>query len=989
MNEHHTRVNPIPESKSPLASSPPEAELGKVRHRWDPNITSNVDAIISSVVQKYESGEFSVVITPSMLCSMGSFEARFCGQAFRRKNRSAWVEERFPNGFASFVAEINLALDEKGIHVVSAKRELPLYHKLPQPAVLTIKAMAELMRNGDITRETAIASLERDHGISLSSSQRGYYFNNAAHGDRGELEHRKAALTKQIQAFKKEMTIDLSIASCQQGVLYESFVGLMLAETYGHDLIATQIEYPILHRDLSGRIKNRVFIDFQVEFADHIQVVEAKLGNNFENILDSALSQLVAVERGTGQPSKIVIVYLTRCPMMQFAIDSNILVDEYLDVMELTDYIRPNRRITECIEYRPISELLPPGESIFQEALTYLQENLQSLSREEMRRLTRVFDRIRQSGETECLLSVLLNELKSRGVPTPDVIDECFPRPSAPSLAEQESIDRRLNIRLTRQQGYVDGMLLALSNFATGGSAKQLTSELLTPLEALSSADFQNLLLHFFSHKESEQVRRPKGHTGHSSQSIVGACNRVIAIERADNLAIAGVISRETVEYILNLGAQDRARRKELTQIQANMGHRGVVNAFKSFLSERSQLTGLMDPHTLGSTLLADFNDACDERAERVEEFAAEFLHAVSNSSVPQIIDVLDRVASEAQANKLSRLERSIIDAHPSTRILHDACQAQLTGQKPLPKKLRKELLGLDSTFILREPRGICEFAAFIRKRFDDIYHLNPGALEILTIPFMTASKSTQAEIIPSPYTRTQVLMKASLCELDNILLGIQLAQSVGGTWIQAASQKEQIDVPISRIVAALDRFKGFAEIQLFQASAAALKKSDRLANVLTEESAVNFSRADCADLQSPAEVLVRMRDRIAFNYYLVSHYIGMQMVERYGESFSTVDGKHKRLGAWFEHERTQHPQAIVDVLKSDTHALRTLMCCDFLEHRLNQARILQYFDNDFAVEFLFRTNPAVGNSEPLTDVYHRLSEAMATSDQFFTELMS
>lgn len=108
-------------------------EITGVRLVWNPEKSSHVDAIIAKVVEKYEKGEFKVVINPAMLCSMGVFESRFCGQAFRRKNRAEWVEERFPNGFASFVAEVNQALEKKGLAVVGNKRELPDYVKLQQP----------------------------------------------------------------------------------------------------------------------------------------------------------------------------------------------------------------------------------------------------------------------------------------------------------------------------------------------------------------------------------------------------------------------------------------------------------------------------------------------------------------------------------------------------------------------------------------------------------------------------------------------------------------------------------------------------------------------------------------------------------------------------------------------------------------------------------------------------------------------------------------
>ena len=477
-----------------IANTPSRSTL----RQWDPSKTDLVEQIFLRLIEKYRNGELKDEIRASTLLNdEGDFKA-FYHAAFL--SNSLWSKGRFPDGWASFVEELNSRLSSSEIVLVNSRREVKGSEWLPNWERGVILGVAERYREGQLSRADATSLLKEEFGLSLAPHQIQHYLpSNLA--PRLPIEKTKEKLARRIEKLKSILAVDLSIAACVQGQVFESFAGVVLRALDPEGSLEGQKFLKLPYQDFSGKPHYAVYADW-VRGGESWEI---KLRNSLENILESALPQAIAL----GHPQKVV--YRHPCEEMMFMIDANVRVDDELESLNLLNEQTIGKRIGDFVDYIPIEKLLDalPHSEVFYAALGAIDTKLSTASTDQMWQWVDVLERISASpDQLEQRLAVFTQSILENRTFSKDSAVRIFGVGREGSESEAEGLSRRLDIILREQTSARDRLLLAVYNKAFGKDERRLTDEHVQSLDSLHEKVFTEAALDILAEMEAKKTQR-------------------------------------------------------------------------------------------------------------------------------------------------------------------------------------------------------------------------------------------------------------------------------------------------------------------------------------------------------------------------------------------------------------------------------------------------------------------------------------------------
>lgn len=308
------------------------------------------------------------------------------------------------------------AIMEDGVTILNTKIEPARYRMLPQERRKVIEMLQEAWKSGVIEKSEAIGILERDFRISLSPTQRSYYFKEGENPTQldDSLCERKRQLAIKVEELKAELNLDLTIDHFLKGMMFEQLVGVFLTAHYDGIKLQRQRQFPVAYKDLNGQPHASVFVDFLLDDT----IVEVKWRNSFDNIVSSALPQLYGYEQKFGFGGCITVVYRHPCPLMRVAYDANIRLTDEVEAMGLgapNDLARP---IRDVLAYVSVEDLFRRNETLgpmFMALLAEVDGVADRSNSAELRQVTEILARIGSDINQLPTRVALLTEQLGRG----------------------------------------------------------------------------------------------------------------------------------------------------------------------------------------------------------------------------------------------------------------------------------------------------------------------------------------------------------------------------------------------------------------------------------------------------------------------------------------------------------------------------------------------------------------------------------------------
>ena len=470
------------------------------RRCWDPVKTDLVEDILTRLVEKYRRGDLCEEIRPMTLLNEGGDFSAFYKAAFSFP--AEWSLKRFPRGWQSFVEELNSRLRADGISIIDTKRDVQGTAWLPERERDLIRSVAEAYKKGEIaSREEAVALLTDTFGLALSPGKLRYYLDE--HVPRpASPEDAKEKLIARIDKLKKDLAVDLSIAACIRGHVFEKFVGVVLRSLNPAGPIIAQKCLELPYKDFSGKRHSLLYLDW-VTGQDS---VEAKYRNSIEKILESAMPQAIALGH------KQNVVYRHPCEEMLFMFESNLRMDDTLEALGLLHERTRGKRIKDFINYIPIERLIDcsPEAALLTDILTTLDASLAGAAPTRLWQWAEGLGRIAASAEQlPQRLAVFARAVAEGRDFSRSELTRLFG--SAPETAvetEEQGMARRLAIILRERSSARDRLLLAVYNKHFHEKNTELTSAQVEALGRLAENDFNDAALDVLAEMDARRRER-------------------------------------------------------------------------------------------------------------------------------------------------------------------------------------------------------------------------------------------------------------------------------------------------------------------------------------------------------------------------------------------------------------------------------------------------------------------------------------------------
>jgi hypothetical protein len=515
--EHGSKAELVSEERGSTTSLSAAATHVEPRRIWNPEGSDLLERTLVSLTAKIIDGSVSLTIRPQTLRDLGGDFAALYHAAFHRTSRPAWAVALFPNGFASLVDEINERLKEHAITVSDTKLDVAMYGRLTKDELGAIRVFQELVRSGEMSRDSAISELREDHSIVLSGARQDYYFgrgveapHSQGHASDLSLEERKLALATSIEKVRGQLGVDLSIRECVQGLLFEAFVGAYLTHRYGAEQIISQKRLPIAYRDLSGSPHRCVYLDYYRDDATHPEVFEVKLRNSFEGIVNSAIPQLIAFEDLTQSRQTITVIYRHVSPQLYFSLDAGISIQPELEKMGFDPVRLGGRRLDQLISYVGVDDLLKadPNARVFQEALKALDTFMDAANVPLLKQYYDALLRVSSTNEDiEGRMNILRGLAEHRTAITPEQAARLFGRRPTRTDGGDEAETRVRMIRRGMASSR-DALLRDLFKEIFGYPATALDECHIAKLEAVPQGQFQDAVMDIIGRREKAFLER-------------------------------------------------------------------------------------------------------------------------------------------------------------------------------------------------------------------------------------------------------------------------------------------------------------------------------------------------------------------------------------------------------------------------------------------------------------------------------------------------
>jgi hypothetical protein len=572
-------------------TSPDSAGTHSSRKRnWNPEESSLLEQTLKSLTQRIVEGSLSSTIRPQTLRDLGGDCAAFYHAAFHRTSRPAWAIARFPDGFASLVEELNHRLKAHTITVSDSKSDVALYGKLVKDSLGAVRVFQDLVRSGEMNRDTALSELREDHGIVLSGAQQKYFFGSGEQPHHRQsatsgasLDERKLALAASIEKIKGQLGIDLSIRECVQGLVFEAFVGVYIAHRYGADTIVSQKRLPIAYRDLMGKPHRCVYLDYYRNDPTHPEVFEVKLRNSFEGIVTSAIPQLIAFEDLTQSTQTITVIYRHVSPQLHFSLDAGISIQPELERMGFDPVRLGGRRLDQLVKYIGIDDLLKgdPGARGFQETLGVL-DTLISLG--DVPLLKQYYDALLRISSTNEDLEGKMNLIRGLAdnlAPiTPEQAARLFGRRPARTDGGEEA-EARVQMIRRGMASRRDSLLLDLFKELFGYEAPALDEAHIGKLEGVSEGEFQDAVMEVIGRREKlllERASRGRPSKEERAAQLNRAYHFAVERERTRTQQELGVVLKHlAATYDVVRNSNNAANEKLASEVQRGAPAKAMV----------------------------------------------------------------------------------------------------------------------------------------------------------------------------------------------------------------------------------------------------------------------------------------------------------------------------------------------------------------------------------------------------------------------------
>ena len=649
-----------------MFESLPNQDVSGSRRVFDPERSDTIENIMCTLVDMYKSGRLAPELRPTTLIELGGDFKAFYLAAFRRESRPEWAEKRFPGNFSDLVDEINRRLAPHELVVSNTKLVVCTYGKLKADQLHTIKTLQALYRSCELSLKEALRVLRDDFNINLSSAQSDYFFRQrqtkatqAEALDNG-ISERKKTLVGRINALRNDLSINLGIRECFQGLVFESFVGAFLAYHFGAEKIERQKKLPVAYTDLYGRPHYNVYLDFLRPGAGTQSVIEVKLKNSFENILNSALAQLYAFEKTEERRGLVTVVYKAPCPLMKMAVDANLSVEDEISRMKLDELLLNPRRLNDLIRYVSIDDFIRefPESELFLGYLARISDFLEKADSEFLQSYEDGLNRIAASKDgISDKLDVILR-MADNMLPMPQSLaGRLFGSIPRSASGENMSSDQRAKRILQDMEGRRDSLIKELYLELFQEIPKELTSEVISRIEGLEENVFNEGVLRLLSKKETEKVQRVRNRCKISEGRVVlAAHDRITARVRDEHLSqltdLRGYIGDKIKEalseakkveaFALNAAyakphSAERGQREFFTRFQMRLPLQRFLSDLSNLIIQRKQVD-----NQLFSQFREFFRLGLEETQRSIERYGGQMLSSdgkvrVSSASMDQM----------------------------------------------------------------------------------------------------------------------------------------------------------------------------------------------------------------------------------------------------------------------------------------------------------------------------------------------------------------
>lgn len=960
------------------------------RRDWDPKRSNLVEEVLTGLVDLYRQGVLQHQIYPGALLRCGGDYARFYRNAFLAC--SEWSVTRFPNGWSDFVDELNQRLTASGIAVIDTRRAIKPGAWLPDWERKIVRAFSQDYRAGRCSKDEALVTLESEFGIKLRNGSVNYYFPakevaSCSHS----LDNRKDDLAARVQDMKKAFNLDLSMAKCVQGLVFEKFVGVVLRALNPEGPLESQAFCKISYRDLSGKLHYSVYPDWVCGNRSW----EVKLRNTLVNILESALPQAIALGH------KQTIVYREPCEEVIYMMEANIRLDDTLEAMELLSEQTAGTRMRDLIEYVPVSQLLSqlPPQHAAHSMLRTLDAHLGTASCEVMWEWIDSLDRISASADQlEARVSVLESSMQSGIRLSKNELSRLFGAKATHETSEHEGLSGRIRAITRARESSRDRLLLSVYNTAYNVAESQLLEQHIVALEKLPPNVFDEATLNVLATMEEQATLRSR--RGKGVDPAVREKKVIAAFESTERLRM-----RDLLQDLDEL--DDRVHAEIERALESIDAHLDVQDELlQGFRIKPDRLLKVLKTELKTVSLsTAELSIAADELARAQEEVLGETRHYIS--SIFNELRALERTTHE-RCNKDWNID-------PDTSAVHEMIAAARTKiddsderlqELPfarlvhaLAQKIDEKKSGLssnDRTFILncRTYLSGAAHRAFL-SAIESIVHVidyHAAALPGLGYYPLSALAQGDASSESSAIEDRIRLAAGKMLILTRLNFShSSIAAARDGQTLCAVREGR-----ISSIV---------AELTSQVSSLTVLKEGDsnQTRVVIDEPNAVGVYLREAALLWEPdtikdalAEAERRIRDVRADAWTC-----GMQLIKAVvdGNSISIpyipeggaviVTVKLRELHPTRDREDALAQQERCFNVLNHTRVIQRLLSADVWSRRVAQARRLACIDQELAVEFIRQCMEISPNPrQPIAESARQMLEASTATDAWYEGLV-
>lgn len=946
------------------------------RRVWDPSRSNTLELILTELVCLYRNGTLQDELRPDTLRQLGGDFVLLYHAGFKNEHRPTWAQERFPLGFVSLVQDLNQRLAQSGTEIKNTKRDVSHHGRLTKDSLDVIRVYQEEYRRGEVSRDGALNGLRDEHSILLSGYQQRTYFpeeqsSRAPDARRDEeIDARKAAIVRRIESIKTDLGVDLTIRECMQGLVFEAFVGVYLAHSYGVDNVSTQRKLPVPYIDLFGTPHRYVILDYFVNDSGFPQIVEVKLENSYEGILNSALPQLYAFENLTGQKQRVTVLYRKRCPFFGFAMEEGLPVTEELRQMNLETFSLCGRRLPELIHYLGIEDLLSqdPGAEVFRNFLPKLDFILEMAEVGILRQYEDALKRIASSNENIEEKLVRFQERASKLLPLSATEANQLFGSRISRIDGADSSTARIHAIRRDMIARREVLLHAVYQELFGETERPINEEQLARLEAAPAVEFNDAVLEVLTRREEASQERLR------HRAAVPVEQQVDRVEQA-------------YDSIIN---KERELRRSRLGMMQEMLTKAYVSVQKEYSKDRSpEVARNYDPAQLSSKILSFMTSS---QAKMFRNQLIEFLK-ISNQKMQYCYDMLDkfggdlvsyaekcvtadlaeRVNSGDQLRKFAHLVNEDIDKNltiVSKSRLASLLKKLETKFKNQPKRKQFVTYWREMTITGSEIRSrlfqtafnaMAEFSAEFIKNL-------PGAADDLRMLGMCAigAKEKSSRRMMEIWAEAAYL---TLSRQDSIngSMGILLERGVATETLHELVRSFIADVP---------RQLSFKMSDTINASIMSPPQGPHWTNWQKMEECVRSG--ETIKLESLISPTMRLYSA-AFE----------EMYASCGSAYRSLGFNSEDTAVALEQMRLKSPQLVADFANViDGRGLFTFQLMnDFLRSKIDQARVLQFFSKDAALQFLIQNNPPNFNYGPVAESYPVISEYAKLNRERFLDL--